>query len=252
MPTAPRSTLSRRQLLTAGAAAFATVAARGRLAHAGKAKAPPPGPSPSSLAGTLEQMKLPYPESALAPGISANVVSFHYGKHHKTYVDKTNDLVKGTPNAGKTLDELIRATAGKPDQQGLFNAVAQVWNHDLYWRSMKPKGGGTPSGELGKKIAADFGSFDAMVKELSTAATGQFGSGWAWLALDPADGKLKVMKTGNADNPLAAGKRALLTIDVWEHAYYLDYQNRRADYVKAFFDSLANWDFAAENLARKA
>lgn len=241
--------ISRRQVLAAGAAgvAFAALGSSAR-AEAPKAAAgatAPAGPG----AGSFTLMKLPYPEAALGPAISAKTVSFHYGKHHKGYVEKTNDLVKGTDLAGKSLEEVILATAGNPEKAALFNASAQAWNHDFYWRSMKPKGGGAPSGEIAKRITADFGSYDAFAKELTSAANGQFGSGWAWLVED--GGKLKVIKTANADTPLASGKRALLTVDVWEHAYYLDYQNRRPDYVKAFLKSLANWDFAAENLQKK-
>ena len=241
-----RDGMSRRQLLTVGAAAAATVLTR--AAHADKNAKPAPTPAP--VAGPFTLMKLPYAESALAPGISANIISFHYGKHHAAYVAKTNELVKGTDLAGKSIEDIIKATTGKPDKTPLYNNASQVWNHDFYWKSMKPKGGGAPSGELAKKLTADFGSFDAFAKEWTAAATGQFGSGWAWLIEDM--GKLKVLKTGNADNPIAMSKKALLTIDVWEHAYYLDYQNKRADYVKAFLDGLANWDFAAENLAKKA
>ncbi len=192
---------------------------------------------------------LPYPENALEPYISARTVGFHYGKHHRAYVDTTNKLIAGTDLAHKDLVEIIRAAAGKPDRVPLFNNAAQAWNHDFYWKSMKPKGGGTPSGALAKRIATDFGSFDALAKELTTAATTQFGSGWAWLVEGPG-GKLQVMKTGNADNPLTVGKKPLLTMDVWEHAYYLDYQNKRADYVKAFLDHLVAWDFVESNLAR--
>jgi superoxide dismutase, Fe-Mn family len=237
---------TRRQLLLAGGATVAALALD-RRAQAQKSKPAPPGKP--AVAGGFEQMKLPYADSALAPGISGKVIEFHYGKHHKTYVDKTNELVKGTELQGKSLEDIIRATYGKADKTPLYNAASQVWNHDFYWQSMKPKGGGTPSGDLGKRLTADFGSVDAFAKEWSTAANGQFGSGWAWLIEDA--GKLKVVKTSNADNPIALGKKPILTIDVWEHAYYLDYQNRRADYVKAFLDSLANWDFAAANLARK-
>jgi len=242
-----RTDPSRRRILASTAALAATALVRS--ARADKPK-PAAAPAPAPANGPFSLMKLPYAESALAPGISANILSFHYGKHHKGYVDKTNELVKGTDLAGKSLEDIIRATAGKAEKTPLFNNAAQVWNHDFYWKSMKPKGGGTPSGELGKRLTTDFGSIEAFAKELSTAATGQFGSGWAWLIED--GGKLKVVKTGNAENPIALGKKALLTIDVWEHAYYLDYQNRRADYVKAFIESLANWDFAAENLAKKA
>jgi Fe-Mn family superoxide dismutase len=237
--------LSRRQLFAVGAAA-----AVGLVAKRGRAEKPTAAPAPATpAAGPFTLMKLPYAESALAPGISANIISFHYGKHHKGYVDKTNDLVKGTELQGKSLEEIIHATTGKADKTTLFNNAAQVWNHDFYWKSMKPKGGGTPTGELAKRITSDFGSFEAFAKQWTDAATTQFGSGWAWLIEDA--GKLKVIKTGNADNPIAMSKKPLLTIDVWEHAYYLDYQNKRADYVKAYLDTLANWQFAAENLAKK-
>ena len=243
--------LSRRQLIAAGAAAASAALLLDRPAEARKGKADAkPDVKPDTKQGPFELMKLPYPEGGLAPGLSAHVISFHYGKHHKAYVDKTNELIKGTDLQGKSLEDIIRATSGKPDKTPLYNAAAQTWNHDFYWRSMRPKGGGAPTGELAKRLTADFGSIDAFAKEWTAAATGVFGSGWAWLVEDA--GKLKVVKTGNADNPVAQNKKALLTIDVWEHAYYLDYQNRRADYVKAFWDSLANWDFAAENLAKKA
>jgi len=191
---------------------------------------------------------LPFGDTALAPVISANTLSFHYGKHHKAYVDNLNKLVAGNEMADMSLEKIILITAGVPEKTGVFNNAAQVWNHTFYWASMKPNGGGKPTGLLAEKIDAAFGSFEALRKELATAAVGQFGSGWAWLVLDA--GKLKVVKTGNAENPLTKGMRPLLTIDVWEHAYYLDYQNRRGDYVNAVLDKLINWDFAAENLAK--
>jgi len=189
---------------------------------------------------------LPYADNALAPVISANTISFHYGKHHKTYVDNLNKLIAGTEFADLPLEKIITGTAGKADKTAIFNNAAQTWNHTFYWRGLKPKGGGEPPAVLKKKIEASFGNLDACKKELANAATTQFGSGWAWLVLD--GGKLKVVKTGNADSPLIQGAKPLLTIDVWEHAYYLDYQNRRADYVSAVLDKLINWDFAAENL----
>jgi Fe-Mn family superoxide dismutase len=189
---------------------------------------------------------LPYADDALSPVISANTISFHYGKHHKGYVDNLNKLVAGTLSANLSLESIITATAGRTDEAALFNNAAQAWNHAFYWRSLKPKGGGEPPAALRRKIEASFGSLDACRKELATAATTQFGSGWAWLVL--AGDKLKVVKTGNADVPLTTGLKPLLTIDVWEHAYYLDYQNRRADYVNAVLDKLVNWAFAAENL----
>jgi Fe-Mn family superoxide dismutase len=189
---------------------------------------------------------LPYADNALEPVISANTIGFHYGKHHKAYVDNLNKLIAGTEYADLPLEKIIAATAGKPDKTAIFNNASQTWNHTFYWRSLKPKGGGEPPAGLKQKIEASFGALDAFKKELSAAAMAQFGSGWAWLVLD--GNKLKVVKTGNADSPLTSVLKPLLTIDVWEHAYYLDYQNRRADYVNAVLDQLMNWEFAAENI----
>jgi Fe-Mn family superoxide dismutase len=188
---------------------------------------------------------LPYGDNALDPVISANTLGFHYGKHHKTYVDNLNKLITGTELADLSLEEVIAATAGKADKVGVFNNAAQVWNHTFYWSSLLPNGGGEPPAALRQKIEASFGSVDACKKELATAATTQFGSGWAWLVKD--GDKLQVTKTSNADLPLTKGLKPLLTIDVWEHAYYLDYQNRRVDYVNAVLDKLINWGFAADN-----
>jgi superoxide dismutase, Fe-Mn family len=192
---------------------------------------------------------LPYDQSALQPVISANTLGFHHGKHHKTYVDTLNKLIARTEFVDLTLEKIIKATAGHADHAEIFNNAAQVWNHTFYWHSLKPKGGGEPPAALKRLMEASFGSVDACRKELADAAVGQFGSGWAWLVQD--GDKLKIAKTGNADNPLAHGEKALLTIDVWEHAYYLDYQNRRADYVNGLLDKLINWEFATENLGRK-
>ena len=189
---------------------------------------------------------LPYAENALDPVISANTLSFHYGKHHKGYVDNLNKLVEGTPLAGLSLEQLITETSGHADKVAIFNNAAQTWNHTFYWRSLRPKGGGEPPAELMDLVKSAFGNLDACKKELATAATTQFGSGWAWLVLE--GDKLKVVKTANAETPLTKGAKPLLTIDVWEHAYYLDFQNRRADYVNAVLDKLINWDFAADNL----
>ena len=189
---------------------------------------------------------LPYADNALEPVISANTLSFHYGKHHKTYVDNLNKLVAGTDLAGKSLEQIITATAGKADKAGIFNNAAQVWNHMFYWHSLSPNGGGEPSGALKEKITAAFGSVDNCKKELTTAALTQFGSGWAWLVLD--GDKVAIAKTANADSPLTKNLRPLLTIDVWEHAYYLDFQNRRPDYVGTVLDKLVNWEFAEANL----
>jgi len=189
---------------------------------------------------------LPYPDAALAPVISANTISFHYGKHHKAYVDNLNKLIAGTELANMTLEKIISTTTGKADKTAIFNNAAQAWNHAFYWHCLSPNGGGEPPAILKHKIEASFGTVDNCKKELANAAMTQFGSGWAWLVLD--GDKLKVVKTGNAETPLTAGTKPILTIDVWEHAYYLDYQNRRADYAGAVLDKLINWNFAAENL----
>ena len=189
---------------------------------------------------------LPYPENALEPVISANTIGFHYGKHHKGYVDSLNKLIAGTALADLSLEKLIAETAGKADKVAIFHNAAQSWNHTFYWRSLRAKGGGEPPAALKQRIEASFGTLDACMKELATAAATEFGSGWVWLALE-AD-KLKVVKTDNADTPMTRGVKPLLAIDVWEHAYYLDYQNRRADYVSGMLDKLINWGFAADNL----
>ncbi len=191
---------------------------------------------------------LPFSEDALAPVISANTLSFHYGKHHKAYVDNLNNLVKGTEYESMDLSALIRAVADHPEKIGIFNNAAQVWNHAFYWSGLSRKGARVPSGKLAQLIDEGFGSFDAMKIKLAEAAVGQFGSGWAWLVQDKA-GKLQVTKTGNAGVPFTQGLTPLITVDVWEHAYYLDYQNRRADYVKAVIDQLIDWDFAANGLS---
>jgi superoxide dismutase, Fe-Mn family len=188
---------------------------------------------------------LPYSEDALDPVISAKTLSFHHGKHHKTYVEKLNDLVKGTEYADMPLEEIITSTAGKADKSSIFNNAAQVWNHSFFWHSLKSGGGGEPPASLKQKIEASFDSVDACCKELANAGAAQFGSGWAWLVLDGET--LKVVKTPNAENPLTMGVKPLLTLDVWEHAYYLDYQNRRADFLDAVLDKLINWEFALQN-----
>ena len=191
---------------------------------------------------------LPFEQNALEPVISANTLSFHYGKHHKTYVDTLNKLISGTEFADMPLEKIIKATDGNTEKAAIFNNAAQVWNHTFYWRSLKGKGGGEPPAALKKLIDSSFGSVEHLKKELSAAAVGQFGSGWAWLVQDGE--KLKVTKTGNAQTPIAKGPKPLLTVDVWEHAYYLDYQNRRVDYVNAVLDKLINWGFAGENLGK--
>ncbi len=196
----------------------------------------------------FELPNLPYEQNALEPYISANTLSFHHGKHHAGYVNNLNNLVKDTDLADKSLEEIVKATAGDASKAGIFNNAAQVWNHTFYWHSMKPNGGGAPSGALAAKIDADFGSLDAFKEQFKAAGTSQFGSGWAWLVLE--NGTLKVTKTLNAENPLTSGQIPLLTMDVWEHAYYLDYQNRRPDYAQTFLNSLVNWEFAEANYAK--
>jgi Fe-Mn family superoxide dismutase len=185
---------------------------------------------------------LPYDKNALAPHLSAETLEFHHGKHHQAYVTNLNKLVEGKPDANKTLEEVVLSSEG-----GVFNNAAQIWNHNFYWPSMKPNGGGLPSGELADAVNRDFGSVDKMIEELANAAATQFGSGWAWLVLG-ADKKLAVAKTGNADLPLKHNQKPLLTIDVWEHAYYIDYRNARPKYIDTFFKHLVNWEFALQNL----
>jgi Fe-Mn family superoxide dismutase len=226
----PVSSVTRREFLTAAAAAACAAAAGGVRAASAPIVLPP----------------LPYADNALAPVISANTIGFHYGRHHRGYLDNLNKLIGGTAFADMPLEKIVAATAGKADQTAIFNNAAQTWNHTFYWQSLRPGGGGEPPAALKQRIEAAFGSVDACRKELSAAAVGQFASGWAWLVAD--QGNLKVTKTGNADTPLTTGLKPLLTIDVWEHAYYLDYQNRRADYVNAVIDKLLNWEFAAKNL----
>ncbi len=188
---------------------------------------------------------LPYAENALKPVISAKTLSFHYGKHHQGYVDNLNKLIADTNYADLSLEQIITRAAGKPKKAAIFNNAAQIWNHTFYWQSLTPKGGGEPPAALKQRIEAAFGSVDACKKELASAAVSQFGSGWAWLVLDGE--VLKVVKTANAEVPWLTDMKPLLVIDVWEHAYYLDYQNRRADYVNAVLDKLLNWEFALQN-----
>ncbi|MBI5503536.1 MAG: superoxide dismutase [Deltaproteobacteria bacterium] len=230
--------MTRRQFLGAAAVAVASATLPGAIAAAADTPA----------AGALALPPLPYPANALEPIISANTIGFHYGKHHKGYVDNVVKLTAGTEFASQPLEKILTATAGVADKAAIFNNSSQAWNHAFYWNSLRPKGGGAPPDALKKAIDASFGSLDACKTELSAAATSQFGSGWAWLV--KAGDKLKVVKTSNADNPLTQGMHPLLTLDVWEHAYYLDYQNRRADYVAAILADLVNWDFAAANLAK--
>jgi Fe-Mn family superoxide dismutase len=195
----------------------------------------------------FELPPLPYDKSALEPYVSARTLEFHHGKHHQAYVTNLNNLVKDTPMANQSLEEIIKATAKDESKAGVFNNAAQVWNHTFFWNCMKANGGGKPSGAIAQKIDQAFGGYDKFAEQFKNAAVTQFGSGWAWLVSD--GGTLKVTKTPNAVNPMAQGQKALLTVDVWEHAYYLDYQNRRPDFVQAFIDKLINWDFVAKNLA---
>ncbi len=192
---------------------------------------------------------LPYAEDALAPVISAQTVNIHYNRHHKGYFDPVNKLTAGTPLAEASLEEIMMKSYKTSDKTSpsLFNMAAQVWNHTFYWNSLNPKGGGKPSGKLADKINESFGDFDKFRKQFADVTISQFGTGWGWLVADKK-GKLSIVKTGDAENPMLQGLKPLLTIDVWEHAYYLDYQNKRADYVNAVLDKLINWDFAAQNL----
>ena len=190
---------------------------------------------------------LPYARGALAPHISEQTLDFHYGKHHQAYVDNLNKLIEGTKRDKASLEEIIEDVAGKSDKQAIFNNAAQIWNHTFYWESMKPNGGGAPSGDIAAAIDASFGGYDAFKEAFAQAGAAQFGSGWAWLVL--RKNKLEIRKTPNAELPWTEkGVVALLTMDVWEHAYYLDYQNKRAAYITTFLDKLVNWDFANRNL----
>jgi Fe-Mn family superoxide dismutase len=191
----------------------------------------------------FELPQLPYAKDALAPYMSAETFDYHYGKHHQAYVTKLNQLTEGTEMASKSLEAIILESSG-----GLFNQAAQVWNHTFFWHCLKPGGGGAPSGALAAAIDRDFGSFDAFKEKFAATAAGQFGSGWGWLVVK--DGKLDVMATANADTPMKHGATALFTVDVWEHAYYVDYRNDRGRFIKTILENLANWDFAAENLAK--
>jgi Fe-Mn family superoxide dismutase len=190
--------------------------------------------------------ELPYAKDALTPVISANTLEFHYGKHHRAYVENLGKLIAGTDLADEDLKTIIKKAGGDTAKAGIFNNAAQVWNHTFFWNSMTPGGGGAPTGAIAAKIAAAWGSYEKFAEELKNAGVTQFGSGWAWLVLDGA--QLKIVKTANADTPIAHGVKPLLTIDVWEHAYYLDYQNRRPDYLTAVIGKLIDWDFVNANL----
>jgi len=196
----------------------------------------------------FELPPLPYPKNALAPHMSEQTFDFHHGRHHQAYVTNLNNLIKDSPLERQSLEDLIKGSYKDTTKTGVFNNAAQVWNHTFFWSSMKPHGGGAPSGNLASAITRDCGGLDKFKEQFKATAVGQFGSGWAWLVADK--GQLKIIGTPNAVTPLAEGQTALLTCDVWEHAYYLDYQNRRPDFVQAFLDHLVNWDFAAQNLAK--
>ncbi|MBI5031051.1 MAG: superoxide dismutase [Fe] [Chloroflexi bacterium] len=183
---------------------------------------------------------LPYTKDALAPHISAETLEYHYGKHHATYVTNLNKLIPGTEFENLSLEDIIKKSSG-----GIFNNAAQVWNHTFYWNCLAPKAGGEPTGALAEAINKTFGSFAAFKEKFSTTAVGTFGSGWAWLVKN-ADGSIAIESTSNAANPMSAGKKPLLTCDVWEHAYYIDYRNARPKYVEAFWN-LVNWNFVAKN-----
>jgi superoxide dismutase, Fe-Mn family len=200
------------------------------------------------VAMAFELPPLPYPKNALAPHMSEQTFDFHHGRHHQAYVTNLNNLIKDSPLERQSLEDLIKGSYKDTTKTGVFNNAAQVWNHTFFWSSMKPHGGGGPSGNLAAAITRDCGGLDKFKEQFKATAVGQFGSGWAWLVYDK--GALKIVGTPNAVTPLAEGQTALLTCDVWEHAYYLDYQNRRPDFVQAFLDHLANWDFAAQNLAK--
>jgi Fe-Mn family superoxide dismutase len=198
------------------------------------------------MAFTLPE--LPYSHDALAPHMGRETLELHHGKHHQTYVTNLNNLIAGTELENKSLEEILKSTYGNADKQGIFNNAGQHWNHNLFWRTMKPGGGGKPGGELAKRIERDFGSYEQFADQFKQAAVSQFGSGWGWLALD--GDKLKVLKTPNGENPLVHNMKPLLGVDVWEHAYYLDYRNRRPDYVAAFLNNLVDWGAVEAELNR--
>ena len=235
MRTNPATRLDRRGFL-AGTAAVAALAATSRrflpVAHA--------------EADPFTLPPLPYERTALQPVIGGQTLDIHHGKHHAAYVKNLNDLVKGKPLAQMTLEEVVKATAGKAEDVAVFNNAAQVWNHTFYWQSMRAGAGGKPGGRIAERIDKAFGDYAKFREALVKTAVGQFGSGWAWLVA--SGDTLEIVKTGNAETPLTTGKKPLLTIDVWEHAYYLDYQNRRKDYVEAVIDKLLCWEFADRNL----
>jgi Fe-Mn family superoxide dismutase len=238
--------MNRREFLGAAAAASVLMTGIGRAAEeavAPKAAQKSASPQPAAFVPPA----LPYAMGALEPTISARTLSFHYGKHHAAYAAKLSaSTYEKEPWHGMAVEDIVAQSAGKPDAVDIFNNAAQFWNHTFYWNSMKPGGGGAPEGKMAELIEESFKSYETFREEFSKAAASQFGSGWAWLALK--DGKIRTMKTSNADTPLAHGIRPILTIDVWEHAYYLDYQERRGDYIAAWLENLVNWDFALKNI----
>ncbi|RPJ06504.1 MAG: superoxide dismutase [Deltaproteobacteria bacterium] len=189
---------------------------------------------------------LPFAIDALEPHISARTFEFHHGKHHKAYVDNTNKLIEGTALAGQGLEEIITSAAADAAKKGLFNNAAQVWNHSFFWKCLKPNGGGRPTGKIAAQIDKELGGYEKFAADFKNAGVTQFGSGWAWLCLK--DGKLAIVQSSNAETPIVSGSTPLLVVDVWEHAYYLDYQNRRPDFLQVFLDQLVNWDFVNSNL----
>lgn len=251
-PTSRRTFLS--QSLVAGAS---LALARSASAQPKPAPAPKPTPKPESVAPvpppstpapshpSLALPALPYAQNALEPYISGTTLSFHHGKHHKGYFDKLNQLVESTPLKGKSLDEIV-AAAAKSKQTKVFNSAAQAWNHNFYWESMAPKGGGAPTGKVADRIAKDFGSYEAFKTAFVQTGVDHFSNGWVWLVLDK--GKLRIVDTHDADTPVIRKQKPLLVSDVWEHAYYLDYKNLRKDYLTAFVDHLINWSFVEKNL----
>lgn len=235
--------IDRRTAMKTGAAALAVVAAAGTLARPNIARAQGDGP--------IKVPALPYADDALAPVISANTLGFHYGKHHLGYATALNTALAGPAKdyAALSLEDIVKTSRANPNRAGVFNAAAQVWNHTFYWSGMKPGGGGEPpAGKLKDEIGKAFGDFAKFKEAFARATIGQFASGWGWLAWDEKEKKLVIQATSNAETPLGRGMKPILTIDVWEHAYYLDYQNRRADYVNAVIDKLVNWEFAEKNL----
>lgn len=218
-------------------------------APAPRPEAPPPAPPPSTPPPShpsLALPALPYAQNALEPHISGLTLSFHYGKHHKGYFDRVNQLVEGTAFKGKSLDDIVAGAAKAKPQQKLFNAAAQAWNHTFYWQSMAPNGGGAPAGRVAERIAKDFGSYENFKSQFIQSGVDHFSNGWIWLVLDK--GKLRIVDTHDADTPVIHKQKPLLVSDVWEHAYYLDYKNLRKDYLTAFVDHLINWSFVEHNL----